>query len=80
MGFVISIKAVPTFGIMKDIMDLFFNNISLFIFFFCFVFFSYFSQLSDNGQKLGEEVRSSYHQLVLMLVGAVQGFSNLNEK
>ncbi|XP_010745158.2 zinc finger ZZ-type and EF-hand domain-containing protein 1 isoform X1 [Larimichthys crocea] len=43
-------------------------------------FTSYFSQLSDNGQKLGEEVRSSYHQLVLMLVGAVQGFSNLNEK
>lgn len=43
-------------------------------------FFSYFSQLSDSGQKLGEEVRSSYHQLVFMLVEAVQGFSGLNEK
>lgn len=45
-----------------------------------FVFSSYFSQLSDSGQKLGEEVRRSYHQLVLMLVEAVQGFSSLNEK
>uniref|UniRef100_A0A8C4EGY5 Zinc finger, ZZ-type with EF hand domain 1 n=1 Tax=Dicentrarchus labrax TaxID=13489 RepID=A0A8C4EGY5_DICLA len=43
-------------------------------------FTSYFSQLSDSGQKLGEEVRCSYHQLVLMLVEAVQGFSSLNEK
>ncbi|XP_037604107.1 zinc finger ZZ-type and EF-hand domain-containing protein 1 isoform X4 [Sebastes umbrosus] len=43
-------------------------------------FTSYFSQLSDSGQKLGEEVRRSYHQLVLMLVEAVQGFSSLNEK
>ncbi|XP_041864265.1 zinc finger ZZ-type and EF-hand domain-containing protein 1 [Melanotaenia boesemani] len=43
-------------------------------------FTSYFSQLSDGGQKLGEEVRTSYHQLVLMLVEAVQGFSSLNEK
>ncbi|KAM9348292.1 zinc finger ZZ-type and EF-hand domain-containing protein 1 [Symphorus nematophorus] len=43
-------------------------------------FTSYFSQLSDSGQKLGEEVRSSYHKLVLMLVEAVQGFSSLNEK
>ncbi|XP_033954459.1 zinc finger ZZ-type and EF-hand domain-containing protein 1 [Pseudochaenichthys georgianus] len=43
-------------------------------------FTSYFSQLSDSGQKLGEEVRRSYHQLVLMLVDAVQGFSSLNEK
>ncbi|XP_061596133.1 zinc finger ZZ-type and EF-hand domain-containing protein 1 isoform X1 [Cololabis saira] len=43
-------------------------------------FTSYFSQLSDSGQNLGEEVRSSYHQLVLMLVEAVQGFSSLNEK
>ncbi|XP_036975972.1 zinc finger ZZ-type and EF-hand domain-containing protein 1 isoform X2 [Acanthopagrus latus] len=43
-------------------------------------FTSYFSQLSDSGQKLGEEVRRCYHQLVLMLVEAVQGFSNLNEK
>lgn len=46
---------------------------------FCFVS-SYFSQLSDSGQQLGEEVRRSYHQLVLMLVEAVQGFSSLNEK
>ncbi|XP_034034875.1 zinc finger ZZ-type and EF-hand domain-containing protein 1 [Thalassophryne amazonica] len=43
-------------------------------------FMSYFSQLSYSGQKLGEEVRRSYHQLVLMLVEAVQGFSSLNEK
>ncbi|KAF7655072.1 hypothetical protein LDENG_00061510 [Lucifuga dentata] len=43
-------------------------------------FTSYFSQLSDSGQDLGEEVRHSYHQLVLMLVEAVQGFSSLNEK
>lgn len=46
----------------------------------CFLFVSYFSQLSDSGQKLGEEVRRSYHHLVLMLVEAVQGFSSLNEK
>uniref|UniRef100_A0A673BN08 Zinc finger, ZZ-type with EF hand domain 1 n=1 Tax=Sphaeramia orbicularis TaxID=375764 RepID=A0A673BN08_9TELE len=43
-------------------------------------FTSYFSQLSDSGQTLGEDVRSSYHQLVLMLVEAVQGFNSLNEK
>uniref|UniRef100_A0A3Q3B408 Zinc finger, ZZ-type with EF hand domain 1 n=1 Tax=Kryptolebias marmoratus TaxID=37003 RepID=A0A3Q3B408_KRYMA len=43
-------------------------------------FTSYFSQLSDSGHKLGEEVRRSYHQLVLMLMEAVQGFNNLNEK
>lgn len=43
-------------------------------------FTSYFSQLSESGQKLGEDVRGSYHQLVLMLVEAVQGFSKLNEK
>ncbi|XP_029956401.1 zinc finger ZZ-type and EF-hand domain-containing protein 1 [Salarias fasciatus] len=43
-------------------------------------FTSYFSQLSESGQKLGEEVRRSYHQLVLMLVDAVKGFSGLNEK
>ncbi|XP_028276707.1 zinc finger ZZ-type and EF-hand domain-containing protein 1 [Parambassis ranga] len=43
-------------------------------------FTSYFSQLSDSGQKLGEEVRRSYHQLVLTLVDAVQGFNRLNEK
>lgn len=42
--------------------------------------FSYFSQLSDSGHKMGVEVRHSYHQLVLMLVEAVQSFSNLNEK
>lgn len=42
--------------------------------------YSYFSQLSDSGNKLGVEVRHSYHQLVLMLVEAVQSFSNLNEK
>lgn len=41
---------------------------------------SYFSQLSDSGQKLGEDVRHSYHQLVLMLVEALQGFGSLNEK
>ncbi|XP_062261903.1 zinc finger ZZ-type and EF-hand domain-containing protein 1 isoform X1 [Platichthys flesus] len=43
-------------------------------------FTCYFSHLSDSGQKLGEEVRRSYHHLVLMLVEAVQGFSSLNEK
>nr|XP_019941221.1 PREDICTED: zinc finger ZZ-type and EF-hand domain-containing protein 1 isoform X3 [Paralichthys olivaceus] len=43
-------------------------------------FTCYFSHLSDSGQKLGEEVRRSYHHLVLMLVEAVQGFSGLNEK
>uniref|UniRef100_A0A667Z8D2 Zinc finger ZZ-type and EF-hand domain containing 1 n=1 Tax=Myripristis murdjan TaxID=586833 RepID=A0A667Z8D2_9TELE len=40
-------------------------------------FTSYFSQLSGSGQELREEVRRSYHQLVLMLVVAVQGFSSL---
>lgn len=43
-------------------------------------FTSFFSQLSDSGQKLGEDVRHSYHQLVLMLVEALQGFGSLNEK
>uniref|UniRef100_A0A3B4V2H1 Zinc finger ZZ-type and EF-hand domain containing 1 n=1 Tax=Seriola dumerili TaxID=41447 RepID=A0A3B4V2H1_SERDU len=43
-------------------------------------FTSYFSQLSDSGQKLGGEVRRSYHHLVLMLVEAVHGFSSLTEK
>ncbi|XP_056909607.1 zinc finger ZZ-type and EF-hand domain-containing protein 1 [Takifugu flavidus] len=43
-------------------------------------FTGYFSQLSDTGQKLRVNVRHSYHQLVLMLVEAVQSFSNLNEK
>ncbi|KAJ8343042.1 hypothetical protein SKAU_G00329700 [Synaphobranchus kaupii] len=43
-------------------------------------FTSYFAQLSGSGQELREEVRRSYHQLVLMLVEAVQGFSALNEK
>uniref|UniRef100_A0A1A8Q997 Zinc finger, ZZ-type with EF hand domain 1 n=1 Tax=Nothobranchius rachovii TaxID=451742 RepID=A0A1A8Q997_9TELE len=40
----------------------------------------YFTQLSDSGHKLGEEVRRSYHQLLLMLVEAVQSFSSLNEE
>ncbi|XP_019750672.1 zinc finger ZZ-type and EF-hand domain-containing protein 1 [Hippocampus comes] len=43
-------------------------------------FTSYFSQLSDSGRELGEQVRRSYHQLVLVLVEAVQGFSRLNDK
>ncbi|XP_034149248.1 LOW QUALITY PROTEIN: zinc finger ZZ-type and EF-hand domain-containing protein 1 [Esox lucius] len=43
-------------------------------------FTSYFSQLTGSGQELREKVRRSYHQLVLMLVEAVQGFSSLNEK
>ncbi|XP_072302754.1 zinc finger ZZ-type and EF-hand domain-containing protein 1 isoform X2 [Eucyclogobius newberryi] len=43
-------------------------------------FTSYFSQLSESGQKQGEDVRRSYHKLVLMLVEAVQGFNSLNEK
>uniref|UniRef100_A0A1A8QPS9 Zinc finger, ZZ-type with EF hand domain 1 n=4 Tax=Nothobranchiidae TaxID=405002 RepID=A0A1A8QPS9_9TELE len=43
-------------------------------------FTSYFTQLSDSGHKLGEEVRRSYHQLLLMLVEAVQSFSSLNEE
>ncbi|KAL0994771.1 hypothetical protein UPYG_G00126960 [Umbra pygmaea] len=43
-------------------------------------FTSYFSQLSGSGQALREKVRQSYHQLVLMMVEAVQGFSKLNEK
>ncbi|KAM6970616.1 zinc finger ZZ-type and EF-hand domain-containing protein 1 [Aplochiton taeniatus] len=43
-------------------------------------FTSYFSQLSGSGQELREEVRKSYHRLILMLVEAVQGFSGLNEK
>ncbi|KAG9341464.1 hypothetical protein JZ751_019274 [Albula glossodonta] len=43
-------------------------------------FTSYFAQLSGSGQELREEVRHSYHHLVLMLVEAVQGFSALNEK
>ncbi|KAJ8412355.1 hypothetical protein AAFF_G00126910 [Aldrovandia affinis] len=43
-------------------------------------FTSYFAHLSGSGQELREEVRQSYHQLVLMLVEAVQSFSALNEK
>ncbi|XP_046876692.1 LOW QUALITY PROTEIN: zinc finger ZZ-type and EF-hand domain-containing protein 1 [Hypomesus transpacificus] len=43
-------------------------------------FTSYFSQLSGSGQELREEVRRSYHRLVLLLVEAVQGFSGLHEK
>lgn len=52
----------------------------MYIMLFFLPLFSYFSQLSDSGHKLGGEVRRSYHQLVLMLVEAVQSFSNLNEK
>lgn len=52
----------------------------LFFLFLHFFFFSYFSHLSDSGEKIGGEVRQSYHHLVLMLVEAVQGFSSLNEK
>ncbi|XP_056313919.1 zinc finger ZZ-type and EF-hand domain-containing protein 1 [Danio aesculapii] len=43
-------------------------------------FTNYFSQLVGSGQEMRERVRHSYHQLVLMLVEAVQGFSALNEK
>ncbi|XP_077596261.1 zinc finger ZZ-type and EF-hand domain-containing protein 1 [Stigmatopora nigra] len=43
-------------------------------------FTGYFSQLSNSGQELGKQVRHSYHQLVLILVEAVQGFNSLNEK
>ncbi|KAJ3588924.1 hypothetical protein NHX12_009777 [Muraenolepis orangiensis] len=43
-------------------------------------FNGYFTQLSGSGQELREEVRRSYHQLVLMLVEAVRGFNDLNEK
>ncbi|XP_066551309.1 zinc finger ZZ-type and EF-hand domain-containing protein 1 isoform X2 [Amia ocellicauda] len=43
-------------------------------------FTSYFSQLAGSGQELREEVRQSYHQLVLVLVDAVQGFNSLNDK
>ncbi|XP_061557820.1 zinc finger ZZ-type and EF-hand domain-containing protein 1 isoform X2 [Phycodurus eques] len=43
-------------------------------------FTSYFSQLSDSGRELGAQVRRSYHQLVLILVEAVQGFTCLNDK
>uniref|UniRef100_A0A672LP28 Zinc finger ZZ-type and EF-hand domain containing 1 n=1 Tax=Sinocyclocheilus grahami TaxID=75366 RepID=A0A672LP28_SINGR len=40
----------------------------------------YFSQLVGSGQDMRELVRHSYHQLVLMLVEAVQSFNALNEK
>ncbi|KAM9386110.1 zinc finger ZZ-type and EF-hand domain-containing protein 1 [Pholidichthys leucotaenia] len=43
-------------------------------------FTSYFSQLPDSSQKLGDEVRHSYHQLLFTLVEAVWDFSSLNEK
>lgn len=43
-------------------------------------FLSYFSQLAGSGQEMRELVRHSHHQLVLMLVAAVQGFNALNEK
>uniref|UniRef100_A0A672LIS6 Zinc finger ZZ-type and EF-hand domain containing 1 n=1 Tax=Sinocyclocheilus grahami TaxID=75366 RepID=A0A672LIS6_SINGR len=42
--------------------------------------FDYFSQLVGSGQDMRELVRHSYHQLVLMLVEAVQSFNALNEK
>ncbi|XDV20765.1 hypothetical protein PO909_026027 [Leuciscus waleckii] len=43
-------------------------------------FTNYFSQLAGSGQEMRELVRHSHHQLVLMLVAAVQGFNALNEK
>ncbi|KAI5089285.1 zinc finger ZZ-type and EF-hand domain-containing protein 1 isoform X2, partial [Silurus meridionalis] len=43
-------------------------------------FTNYFSQLSGCGPDLKDRVRSSYHQLIHMLVEAVQGFSKLNDK
>uniref|UniRef100_A0A671K948 Zinc finger ZZ-type and EF-hand domain-containing protein 1-like n=1 Tax=Sinocyclocheilus anshuiensis TaxID=1608454 RepID=A0A671K948_9TELE len=43
-------------------------------------FTNYFSQLVGSGQEMRELVRHSYHQLVLMLVEAVQSFNALNEK
>ncbi|XP_049325560.1 zinc finger ZZ-type and EF-hand domain-containing protein 1 [Astyanax mexicanus] len=43
-------------------------------------FTNYFSQLSGCGLELKEQIRRSYHQLILMLVDAVQGFNALNDK
>nr|XP_055055394.1 zinc finger ZZ-type and EF-hand domain-containing protein 1 isoform X3 [Misgurnus anguillicaudatus] len=43
-------------------------------------FTNYFSQLAGSGKEMRQLVRHSYHQLVLMLVEAVQGFNALNEK
>ncbi|XP_047665094.1 zinc finger ZZ-type and EF-hand domain-containing protein 1 isoform X2 [Tachysurus fulvidraco] len=43
-------------------------------------FTNYFSQLSGCGPDLKDRVRSSYHQLIRMLVEAVQGFSKLGDK
>ncbi|XP_076867897.1 LOW QUALITY PROTEIN: zinc finger ZZ-type and EF-hand domain-containing protein 1 [Brachyhypopomus gauderio] len=43
-------------------------------------FTNYFSQLSGCGPELKEQTRRSYHQLILMLVEAVRGFSALDDK
>nr|XP_015223248.1 PREDICTED: zinc finger ZZ-type and EF-hand domain-containing protein 1 isoform X1 [Lepisosteus oculatus] len=43
-------------------------------------FTSYFAQLAGSGHRLRDEVRQSYHDLVLILVDAVQGFSILDDK
>ncbi|XP_066513503.1 zinc finger ZZ-type and EF-hand domain-containing protein 1 [Hoplias malabaricus] len=43
-------------------------------------FTNYFSQLSGCGLELKEQIRRSYHQLILMLVEAVQSFTSLNDK
>uniref|UniRef100_A0AAY5EHD3 Zinc finger, ZZ-type with EF hand domain 1 n=1 Tax=Electrophorus electricus TaxID=8005 RepID=A0AAY5EHD3_ELEEL len=43
-------------------------------------FTNYFSQLSGCGPALKDQIRRSYHQLILMLVEAVQGFSALSDK
>ncbi|XP_060768529.1 zinc finger ZZ-type and EF-hand domain-containing protein 1 isoform X2 [Neoarius graeffei] len=43
-------------------------------------FTNYFSQLTGCGLDLKEQVRSSYHQLIHMLVDAVQGFNELSDK
>uniref|UniRef100_A0A3B4C7N7 Zinc finger, ZZ-type with EF hand domain 1 n=1 Tax=Pygocentrus nattereri TaxID=42514 RepID=A0A3B4C7N7_PYGNA len=43
-------------------------------------FTNYFSQLSGCGPELKEQIRRSYHQIILMLVEAVQGFSALSDK
>ncbi|XP_048874070.1 zinc finger ZZ-type and EF-hand domain-containing protein 1 [Brienomyrus brachyistius] len=43
-------------------------------------FTSYFTQLSGSGQEVQDEVRQSYHQLVQMLVDAVQNFESIGDK
>ncbi|KAI4877405.1 hypothetical protein NFI96_011706 [Prochilodus magdalenae] len=43
-------------------------------------FTNYFSQLSGCGAELREQIRRSYHHLILMLVEAVQGFTALSDK